>query len=551
MKRLLFSLVLEVFIVSVVFAQEQNTNSKGVFIEGQGRKFAVLIGINDYENMRKLRYAKNDVTAIRDQLYKIGFEKENVFYLVCGGTTAELPTKDRILTTIRHAVDLAKEGDILVIVMTGHGIEANDGQSRFCSVETQPDNLLTTTVPINEIFEAVERSKATFKLMMIDACRDDPFRGRAAFGAKTIDTLDNPPKGALLLQSCAKGEMSLEDDEFKQGIFSYYVAEGLSGKAADKEGRVTLLGLSEYVIDKTRRRAYELETRRQVPYLKGEITNFVLANAPGANTRTLTTLPLPTPAEVLPIPNGRRVNVSTAKQLYAAFDRANAKDGDVIVLAPGTYDMDEDISVSHKGNVVLYGDPQNPQNVKIRIAQDTIGRISFSGDGYTKLIGLDISGTVLLYSAKVDVLFCNIHDSKSQGIDGLKNATILVENSIITNNDSGGLNMYQGSLTMNNCLVSKNNANGIESAGFENEVNITLIGCEISENKFAGFRMYSKGRVATVTGCTIRNNGHNGVEIGAEASGEFRNNTLDNNSGNWRINLDAGKVVRTDNTPNK
>jgi len=276
MKRSLFALLFLFFAVSAACAQEGSTNSKGAFVEGVGRKIAVLIGINDYEEIRKLRYAKNDVTAIRDQLYKIGFEKENVFCLVCGETSKERPTKDRILTTIQHAAELAREGDILLIAMTGHGIEMSDGQSRFCSIETNPDNLQDTTVPIGDVFAAVENSRATFKLMLVDACRNDPFRGKAAFGAKTLDTLDNPPKGALLFQSSAKGEISLEDDEFKQGIFSHYIVEGLSGKATDKEGRVTLLSLSAYVIDKTRRRAYDLETRRQVPYLKGEITDFEL-----------------------------------------------------------------------------------------------------------------------------------------------------------------------------------------------------------------------------------------------------------------------------------
>ena len=286
----IYPILLLLLLSASVFGQ---TQSRGVFVEGQSKKIAVLIGVNDYQNMRKLRYAKNDVNAVREQLYKIGFEQENVFRLVCGEATAELPTKENILSTIRHAVELAREGDMLLIAMAGHGIEANDGQSRFCSVETQPDNLLTTTVPINEIFEAVGNCKASFKLMMIDACRDDPFRGRAAFGAKTIDTIDNPPKGALLLQSCAKGEMSLEDDDVKQGIFSYYIAEGLSGKAANKEGQVTLLGLADYVIDKTRRRAFELETRRQVPYIKGELTNFVLSNVavPTPNRESATVSP--------------------------------------------------------------------------------------------------------------------------------------------------------------------------------------------------------------------------------------------------------------------
>ena len=92
MKRTLFPLFLLFFIAPTVFAQGESA-SRGVSVEAvAGKKIAVLIGVNDYQNMRKLRYAKNDVNAIREQLYKIGFEKENVFRLVYGEAMAELPT---------------------------------------------------------------------------------------------------------------------------------------------------------------------------------------------------------------------------------------------------------------------------------------------------------------------------------------------------------------------------------------------------------------------------------------------------------------------------
>ena len=314
MKHLLPALLFTAFIASAALAQN---NSRGVFIEGQGKKIAVLIGVNDYEKMRKLRYAKNDVTAIRDQLYNIGFEKNNVFRLVCGETSNERPSKDRILATIQHAAELARDGDILLVAMAGHGVETNDGKSQFCGIDADPENLVATSVSVGEIFDVIGNCKATFKLMMVDACRDDPFRGRAAFGAKTMDTLDNPPKGTLLFQSSAKGEISLEDDDYKQGIFSYYVAQGLSGKAADREGKVTLLGLADYVIDQTRRRAFDLETRRQVPYLKGEITNFVLAKVSAKPSTLAPSQPVVQVSDSNPpAPNNSPVNRPNLQRLW-------------------------------------------------------------------------------------------------------------------------------------------------------------------------------------------------------------------------------------------
>jgi hypothetical protein len=258
-----------------VSAQDKATD-RGAVVEPKGKKFAVLVGVNDYEKLRKLRYAKNDILAMRDQLCKIGFEKENVFCLTTGETEKERPTKQRIENTIFHVTELAGPNDVLFLMMAGHGIETNEGQSRFCPVETDSKNLLTTTVPVSDVFGALERCKATFKLMIIDACRDDPFQGRSAT-ARSLQTLNDPPQGCVLFQSCAKDEESLEDDETRHGIFSYYLLEGLGGKAADK-GQITLLGLAKYVTEQTQRKAYQIDSAsRQRPYLRGELHDFVLS----------------------------------------------------------------------------------------------------------------------------------------------------------------------------------------------------------------------------------------------------------------------------------
>lgn len=39
------------------------------------KKIAVLVGVDDYAQIGNLQYTKNDVRAIRDRLYEIGFEK--------------------------------------------------------------------------------------------------------------------------------------------------------------------------------------------------------------------------------------------------------------------------------------------------------------------------------------------------------------------------------------------------------------------------------------------------------------------------------------------
>ncbi|MDR1385628.1 MAG: hypothetical protein LBJ67_17535, partial [Planctomycetaceae bacterium] len=105
---------------------------------------------------------------------------------------------------------------------------------------------------------------------------ENPFVSKSVDQAKPLQTFYDPPKGIVLFQSCAKGELSYEDGEIKQGFFTHYLVEGLEGKAKDKNGNVTLFSLASYVTDKTQRRALEQFQAKQRPYLKGETADFVL-----------------------------------------------------------------------------------------------------------------------------------------------------------------------------------------------------------------------------------------------------------------------------------
>ena len=266
MNRILFFLFAPLLFCSMTAAQDT------------GKKYAVLVGIDDYVQMTKLRFTKNDIEALRDELYEIGFEKENVHCLTCGGEAKNLPTKDNIDLVIKSVLEMAEQGDIVIIAMNGHGIEVA-GEPKFCPMDTKKDNLLESTISINGVFADFKKSKATFKLMLVDACRENPFHSRSAT-ATAFQTIDNPPEGVMLLQSCANGEESQEDPALKRGVFTHYLVEGLQGKAADTEGQVTLMGLAAYASKKTQNHVMSEFRAWQRPSLKGEINDFVLKVMP-------------------------------------------------------------------------------------------------------------------------------------------------------------------------------------------------------------------------------------------------------------------------------
>jgi uncharacterized caspase-like protein len=75
-------------------------------------------------------------------------------------------------------------------------------------------------------------------------------------------------KGKVILSASAANEVSVEKDEFKHGVFTYYLLEGLNGGAdADGDGAVTMDEVYRYVSEKVPRATGQ----EQHPVKKGSV----------------------------------------------------------------------------------------------------------------------------------------------------------------------------------------------------------------------------------------------------------------------------------------
>ena len=237
-------------------------------------KYAVLVGVKEYIVESDLNFPTNDVEAFREVLLQIGYKPENVHCLVSGSNVKTLPIKSTIEITIQEVLAKAKSGDTVIVFMTGHGFDVL-GHPQFCPVDARGGSLqmmLDTTVSLNGILKAFDTCEATFKLMMVDACRSGPKEA----GVKPLSPLVSPSPGVMLLQSCAVGQTSIEYLPMKHGVFTYALLEGFCGKAKNNTGAVTLLSLVDFVITRTQELAFEECNHQQTPYMLGNTTNFVL-----------------------------------------------------------------------------------------------------------------------------------------------------------------------------------------------------------------------------------------------------------------------------------
>ncbi|MDA1015269.1 MAG: caspase family protein [Planctomycetota bacterium] len=247
-------------------------------------QWALLIGINRYDRMSDLKYCVDDVNALRASLIAAGFAEDHVIVLSDQAKDRSLlPTKNNIE---RELSILAEEkcdaGDTLLISFSGHGINV-DGRSYLCVRDTNLDVWKTSTLPISNVLFTLNSSPAAVKMIVMDACRNellpdvmgqfDLLGSLSSIRAEKSEL----PQGLIVMASCLAGQISIEDEQLKQGVFMHYVCEGLNGSAdykveGNRDGMITPDELFEYAAERTQVRSVEQHGWAQQPWRVNEST---------------------------------------------------------------------------------------------------------------------------------------------------------------------------------------------------------------------------------------------------------------------------------------
>ena len=131
-------------------------------------------------------------------------------------------------------------GDLVVVGFSGHVVHL-DGTSYFCPIDAELDRT-DSLLSFEKLYQLLALSPADVKLMLVDACRNDPRSGgtkelkATTESTKLAQSLDKPPQGILVLSSFAPGQVSVEDQDLGHGVFMNYLLDGLSGQSDRTEG---------------------------------------------------------------------------------------------------------------------------------------------------------------------------------------------------------------------------------------------------------------------------------------------------------------------------
>jgi formylglycine-generating enzyme required for sulfatase activity/uncharacterized caspase-like protein len=190
------------------------------------KNWAIAIGINSYNNLQHLNYAKLDALAMRDW-----FEQEARFDRVFLFTEDSEPIKTsppiptqatygnlRRFLRVNFEKPLLASGDNLWFFFAGHGRRKGD-RDYLMLLDSDPGDVEHTAIPVDFVTQRLRRSGADNVVLFLDACRDQGSRGGEGIGGEH--------QGVVTFYSCSASQKSYEVEQLQHGSFTKALLDGL------------------------------------------------------------------------------------------------------------------------------------------------------------------------------------------------------------------------------------------------------------------------------------------------------------------------------------
>lgn len=175
---------------------------------------ALVIGNANYTgpNTTKLRNPLKDASAIAKNLKKYGFGLTQV----ADGTFADMRAA---LGEFQAAIE---PGGVALVFFAGHGIQIDGENFLFaCDTDASGENQAKySSLSLDQVIDVLDRSKADTNIIILDACRENPFeaawhRSGATRGLASVFA----PRGTIIAFATSPGQVAL-DGRSGNGVYT-------------------------------------------------------------------------------------------------------------------------------------------------------------------------------------------------------------------------------------------------------------------------------------------------------------------------------------------
>jgi tetratricopeptide (TPR) repeat protein len=174
-----------------------------------GRRIALIIGNSAYSKFGELPNPTRDAAKLAETLRGIGFTEVAL---------VENLDNQAFNRALQDFSDKASQADWAVIYYAGHGMEV-DNVNYLLPVDAKlahERDIIYEAIPLDRVMAAGEGAK-TLRLVILDACRDNPFQGAMAKKTATRSVTRGlsrvEPDGATLVAYAAKAGQVAQDGD--------------------------------------------------------------------------------------------------------------------------------------------------------------------------------------------------------------------------------------------------------------------------------------------------------------------------------------------------
>jgi uncharacterized caspase-like protein len=225
----------------------------------QERRVALVVGNAAYKSS-PLQNPVNDSRAVSESLRKLGFdvvERQNV-------------GREGFAMAVREFGDKLRGASVGLFYFAGHGLQVK-GRNYLVPVDAdiaREDEVPYRSLDVNEVLDKMDSARTAVNLVVLDACRNNPF-ARSFKSAQTGLAQMDAPTGTLIAFATAPGSVA-QDGEGSNGLYTgallkHIAAPGLAVEQMFKRVRVDVVNASK---------------NQQVPWESSSLNrDFAFANA--------------------------------------------------------------------------------------------------------------------------------------------------------------------------------------------------------------------------------------------------------------------------------
>jgi len=168
------------------------------------QRIALVIGNSDYKLISSLPNPKNDAELMSKTLKEVGFE-------VVTAIDVDRRGMSRAVKKFGKKLRLAGKDAVGLFFYAGHGVQAEGANFLVpigAEIEDQSD-LSLETLNASDILSQMESAGNALNLIILDACRNNPYKGRVRSNGRGLARL-NAASGSLVAFAAAPGQVAAD-----------------------------------------------------------------------------------------------------------------------------------------------------------------------------------------------------------------------------------------------------------------------------------------------------------------------------------------------------